>query len=309
MSDEAIGGDIDEVYGDQIGISDLTHDASLMGISGRPSLGKFFGLAPGAEDEEISTEIPQPGMSPVRQKPQRKVYTTIDRRTQLSFETMRSRIDDVSDTLRELKIAPTNLHQLEIKELEVKGTDDLFSRSFDDDLPSNLQNLISMNTRKKIELPEIEEVSEEEHGRFEEEQGVLIGEEEEGLKQDQEIQEIPEEEEKSRIDEQREELFKPQEQPIDKIQTHVSVSDEDERISESVSERTSKMRSYLNSSFSGDEGLSFKTLFQGKPRRTVSVAFFELLVLKSKSFIDLQQEEPYGDIVISKTPSFARATA
>jgi chromatin segregation and condensation protein Rec8/ScpA/Scc1 (kleisin family) len=40
--------------------------------------------------------------------------------------------------------------------------------------------------------------------------------------------------------------------------------------------------------------------------RTVAVAFFELLVLKSNKLIDLQQDEPYGDIIITKTVRFLK---
>jgi cohesin complex subunit SCC1 len=74
----------------------------------------------------------------------------------------------------------------------------------------------------------------------------------------------------------------------------------------SFSERTQKMGQYLEKSFSTEERLSFNALFEGKNKRTVAVAFFELLVLKSNKLIDLQQDEPYGDIIITKTDAFVQ---
>ena len=40
---------------------------------------------------------------------------------------------------------------------------------------------------------------------------------------------------------------------------------------------------------------------RGKKVHTVAGTFFELLVLKSRNLIDLDQEEPYADILIQKT--------
>lgn len=42
---------------------------------------------------------------------------------------------------------------------------------------------------------------------------------------------------------------------------------------------------------------------RGKKAHTVAGTFFELLVLKTKDHIDLKQEAPYADILISKTVS------
>eukprot|EP00483_Globobulimina_turgida_P006743 UN06754 len=41
-------------------------------------------------------------------------------------------------------------------------------------------------------------------------------------------------------------------------------------------------------------------------KETVAGIFYELLVFKNSDLVDLQQDEPYGDITISKTSNFYR---
>ena len=42
-------------------------------------------------------------------------------------------------------------------------------------------------------------------------------------------------------------------------------------------------------------------LVEGKGRRDASRWFFEMLVLKTRNYVNLAQEEPYTDIAISAT--------
>ncbi|KAG6478656.1 hypothetical protein ZIOFF_062100 [Zingiber officinale] len=49
--------------------------------------------------------------------------------------------------------------------------------------------------------------------------------------------------------------------------------------------------------------LSLNDILQGQTRRRCAQMFFESLVLKTYGFLDVQQEEAYGDIVISPTPA------
>jgi hypothetical protein len=42
-------------------------------------------------------------------------------------------------------------------------------------------------------------------------------------------------------------------------------------------------------------------LVAGQPKKVVAGTFFEFLVLKTRNRIDLKQEQPYGDILVSKT--------
>eukprot|EP01100_Stratorugosa_tubuloviscum_P002797 TRINITY_DN1661_c0_g1_i1.p1 TRINITY_DN1661_c0_g1~~TRINITY_DN1661_c0_g1_i1.p1 ORF type:complete len:657 (+),score=301.52 TRINITY_DN1661_c0_g1_i1:7-1977(+) len=70
----------------------------------------------------------------------------------------------------------------------------------------------------------------------------------------------------------------------------------------SWTDKTERMRNYLNYNFTQvGPNLSYNDLIRGKSRRTIAISFFELLVLKSRNYIQTQQVEPYGDIIISKT--------
>lgn len=59
---------------------------------------------------------------------------------------------------------------------------------------------------------------------------------------------------------------------------------------------------YLKATFgsSGDELLSADALLESKGRGEAARMFYELLVLKARGFVQLQQEGPFGDIAISK---------
>jgi len=53
------------------------------------------------------------------------------------------------------------------------------------------------------------------------------------------------------------------------------------------------------------EEFSFNELMtEGTKRQTVVGVFYELLVFKNSDLVDLKQEEPYGDITITKTANF-----
>lgn len=47
--------------------------------------------------------------------------------------------------------------------------------------------------------------------------------------------------------------------------------------------------------------VSMNALVEGKGRRDASRWFFEMLVLKTRNYVQLTQEEPYADISISAT--------
>lgn len=50
--------------------------------------------------------------------------------------------------------------------------------------------------------------------------------------------------------------------------------------------------------------VSYNDLSQGVTRRTAAAVFFEILQLKTLNFIELNQEEPFGDIIISPGVKF-----
>ena len=67
--------------------------------------------------------------------------------------------------------------------------------------------------------------------------------------------------------------------------------------------RSVKMLRFLDKSFktAGKKELSLLEMVSGKNKRVVAGVFFEFLVLKTKNQINLEQEEPYGDIMVTKT--------
>eukprot|EP00742_Colponemidia_sp_Colp-10_P004357 GILJ01004649.1.p1 GENE.GILJ01004649.1~~GILJ01004649.1.p1 ORF type:complete len:570 (-),score=150.44 GILJ01004649.1:162-1871(-) len=71
------------------------------------------------------------------------------------------------------------------------------------------------------------------------------------------------------------------------------------------SQRSAKMLQLLQSELKGKtKTLSLNSLTAGKDRKTAAGSFFELLVLKTRDFIDVEQREPFGDIKIKKTAKF-----
>ncbi|XP_059431521.1 sister chromatid cohesion 1 protein 3 isoform X2 [Corylus avellana] len=55
------------------------------------------------------------------------------------------------------------------------------------------------------------------------------------------------------------------------------------------------------------EDLSLNKILEGKTRKICARMFFETLVLKSNGLVDVQQEEPYGDISLKLTPTLSKA--
>jgi cohesin complex subunit SCC1 len=79
----------------------------------------------------------------------------------------------------------------------------------------------------------------------------------------------------------------------------------------SWSVHTQRMHTFLAKNF--DEGnqeeLSFAKMAEGNVRKVVAATFFELLVLKSKSYIEVHQDEAYGDIFVAKGKNFEKGFA
>ena len=69
---------------------------------------------------------------------------------------------------------------------------------------------------------------------------------------------------------------------------------------------TTKVLDMLRRNMEGQHSLSYDELSKGCSRRTAAGVFFELLQLKSWNFVEIQQQGPYGDIVISKGAKFAQ---
>eukprot|EP00041_Stephanoeca_diplocostata_P041787 m.8921 g.8921 ORF g.8921 m.8921 type:complete len:620 (+) comp6777_c0_seq2:212-2071(+) len=71
-----------------------------------------------------------------------------------------------------------------------------------------------------------------------------------------------------------------------------------------LTSRTAKMIGTLRTGFAstGNKPLSYNTMTQQKTRRTAAACLFELLVLKSKNYVDVKQESAYSDISVSPMP-------
>jgi cohesin complex subunit SCC1 len=95
----------------------------------------------------------------------------------------------------------------------------------------------------------------------------------------------------------------------DDDETTTSATESRRRGESEWSENTVRMHQFLQSNFdtTGEPMLSFAAMAEGKRRKTVAATFFELLVLKSASFIDLKQEGAFGDVLISRTAKFDEA--
>jgi hypothetical protein len=71
------------------------------------------------------------------------------------------------------------------------------------------------------------------------------------------------------------------------------------------SDRTKKMCMLLSDRLNRtDSEMHFHSLVEGKPRSTAAVIFLETLILKSFDFIDLDQQQPYGEIGIKRASRF-----
>ncbi|KAL7720268.1 DNA repair protein Rad21 [Entamoeba marina] len=92
-------------------------------------------------------------------------------------------------------------------------------------------------------------------------------------------------------------------QPMDMATT---TDFEDKQKSKTVSwtSRSAKVHNFLKKSMGDNKEISYKAFVQGKKRKQVVGVFFELLVLKTQGVIDLEQQTPYGDVVVKQTDTF-----
>jgi len=72
--------------------------------------------------------------------------------------------------------------------------------------------------------------------------------------------------------------------------------------------RTKKMLTYLGKEMTNKPSIKFSKVVQGKTRQTAAAVFYQLLVLKTHTYVNLQQEQPYGDITITKDDNFSKRT-
>jgi len=69
----------------------------------------------------------------------------------------------------------------------------------------------------------------------------------------------------------------------------------------SMTERTLKVMNIFNETFKTQSEIDLNKMVAGKKRITAARCFYEVLVLKTKNFIDVKQDAPYADITITKS--------
>ncbi|XP_031282292.1 sister chromatid cohesion 1 protein 2-like isoform X2 [Pistacia vera] len=94
------------------------------------------------------------------------------------------------------------------------------------------------------------------------------------------------------------------------ITEEANLFDEDDQELHEFSARTRTVAGYLHRSFqyhknrSEDEAVNLSLLLEGKTKKESARLFYEILVLKSKRFVDVRQGDAYGDILVRKVPQW-----
>lgn len=73
-----------------------------------------------------------------------------------------------------------------------------------------------------------------------------------------------------------------------------------------LTKRTLRMMHNLKTGFSTADSLQYNAMTAGKSRRTAAACLFEMLVLKTKDFIEVKQDKPFGDITVTPTDLLVR---
>jgi len=71
-----------------------------------------------------------------------------------------------------------------------------------------------------------------------------------------------------------------------------------------VTNNTVRVISLLKEQFKDREKLSVQSMLEGKSKKTAAQYFFEILVLKSRDIIQVEQGEPFSEILLSKSEKF-----
>jgi chromatin segregation and condensation protein Rec8/ScpA/Scc1 (kleisin family) len=100
-------------------------------------------------------------------------------------------------------------------------------------------------------------------------------------------------------------------QPMDQREADAAAADaenaEEEEANENevdyMGERTRKMVAMLQKTFSKSRSSTadFNKVIAGQSRTTAAICFFEILKLKTKGFVEVEQESAYGAIKVTKT--------
>ncbi|XP_058765332.1 sister chromatid cohesion 1 protein 2-like isoform X1 [Vicia villosa] len=100
---------------------------------------------------------------------------------------------------------------------------------------------------------------------------------------------------------------------LDLINEEISSSETENSKLSGWSERTRKVASYLHKNFQHLEkqkeadAVNLSQVSQGRSRKESARLFYEVLVLKTTNYVDVQQKDAYGDIAVRKLPKFDKA--
>jgi len=259
----------------------LPLDESDIGL-GRPSI--------------TDVTIPALEQTPVEKK-KRKREVQIEGAT-LPSQVIKDWLRDPSDIVREFVPAPISKRAMLRKEREILGVDPLMRLPLTQDMAPELVALYTRSVAPPthIDEPEKEEEKEEEKEKEEHEQDIPLPSHETEIPEGEEDIHVP------NIDKLEDDIIA---SPHRAQQVGEPTETEMYAVHESWSEKTQKILKFLDTTFGKDQTvLRLNELIQNKSRRTVAGTFFQLLVLKSRNFIELQQEQPYSDITITKADKF-----
>ncbi|CAI8612159.1 unnamed protein product [Vicia faba] len=97
---------------------------------------------------------------------------------------------------------------------------------------------------------------------------------------------------------------------LDLINEEISSSETENSKMSGWSERTRKVASYLHKNFQHLEkhkeadSVNLSQVSQGRTRKESARLFYEVLVLRTTNYVDVQQKDAYGDIAVRKLPKF-----
>eukprot|EP01125_Pyxidicula_operculata_P020867 TRINITY_DN7840_c0_g1_i1.p1 TRINITY_DN7840_c0_g1~~TRINITY_DN7840_c0_g1_i1.p1 ORF type:complete len:512 (-),score=112.76 TRINITY_DN7840_c0_g1_i1:91-1626(-) len=257
-------------------------------------------------------------LPPAAQMLRKKKYK-VDRRTQLSEALIKKTIVDPSPLLRRLDRAPPTRELMEIRSRQLEsGFVGLFERPMDERISPILQKLIqrTMHPKDHIDLPEGQVLDDE--SLPEEQRDRQGAEAEENVIQNlgQEEYENPPPEinvEPIGITFEDEQSINQTAERSTRRSTARTEEEEEEPEQQqprfNITSRTAAMHQVLTKRFGEGTLLTFSEVFANKKRRAVAVGFFEILNIRAKGCIQVSQQEPYGEIMMTKTASYDSLTS
>jgi hypothetical protein len=218
---------------------------------------------------------------------------------------MKTQLQDTSDTLRpEITIAPATKRAMFHRERELLGMDSLFRLPMESGLAPELMHLFTRTMNAKG-VPDLEKEPATPGG-------VSLPPSEDPAADMSQFDEIV--------------VPGPNDDPsIDTSQTNINEFVDEEKGTTAVAERppadnigegaeatgvsirTERMHKFLSQKFDTDSVFNVNAELRSQRHRTRKMAIqvlFEVLILQSTGYVNVQQSEPYGDITVTTTDRF-----